>query len=91
MILQITESHKKEFGGVITGGVKLGRMISVLMQKGETMGDYIFKIVIGILSIIVGCTYDEKRASWFVIFMLICGGINLGVGLHEVITHLLGI
>lgn len=55
------------------------------------MGDYIFKIVIGILSIIVGCTYDEKRASWFVIFMLICGGINLGVGLHEVITHLLGI
>lgn len=53
------------------------------------MSGYILEIVFGIAMIIVGCVW-EKRVTWFVVMMLVCGGINLGVGLHEILAPLVG-
>lgn len=55
-------------------------------EKGETMSDYICKVMIGILMICIGAT--KEKPKWFMVTMLICGGVNLGVGLHEIVTLL---
>lgn len=53
------------------------------------MSDYILEIVLGIALIIIGCVW-EKRVTWFVVMMLVCGGINFGVGLHEILAPFAG-
>lgn len=50
------------------------------------MSDYICKVMIGILMICIGAT--KEKPKWFMVTMLICGGVNLGVGLHEIVTLL---
>ena len=48
------------------------------------MGDCIFRIVIGIVSIIVGCNYSEKM-TLLGAFLLILGGMNLGLGFRDLL------
>jgi len=50
----------------------------------KTMGDCIFRIVIGIVSIIVGCNYSEKM-TLLGAFLLILGGMNLGLGFRDLL------
>lgn len=53
------------------------------------MSEYILDMVLGIGLIIIGCV-SEKRVTWFVVMMLVCGGINFGVGLHEILAPFVG-